>query len=227
MSGTDAIVCGSGIDLRGLFNAAPARIGFAEAGLPEASVSGHAGAFFLGTHGGRRLVLQCGRLHVYEGHSLALAAAAVDALHERFGVTRILFTNAVGGLRPEMAAGSLAAVRRIRPWAYRHAALPEEVALPLVVPGCDFEGTYWWVHGPSYETRAEIAALRSLDGDVVGMSALPEALRCAALGIPAAVVSCVTNNCCVPGVLSHAEVVARAEESAARLESVARSWLRE
>src|SRR3954467_15912725 len=37
--------------------------------LPVARVAGHAGRFVWGQLGGRRVVLQQGRVHLYEGHS--------------------------------------------------------------------------------------------------------------------------------------------------------------
>src|SRR5690606_10779916 len=43
-------------------------------------------------------------------------------------------------------------------------------------------GVYAWTGGPSYETRAEIAAFRRLGADAVGMSTVPESLQAAALG---------------------------------------------
>jgi len=46
------------------------------------------------------------------------------------------------------------------------------------------EGTYAWVSGPTYETKAEQRFLRSAMGaDVVGMSTVPEVIAARYLGL--------------------------------------------
>lgn len=46
------------------------------------------------------------------------------------------------------------------------------------------EGTYAWVSGPTYETKAEQGFLRNAMGaDVVGMSTVPEVIMARYLGI--------------------------------------------
>ena len=49
--------------------------------------------------------------------------------------------------------------------------------------GCDARGVYHWVHGPCYETRAEIRALQTEHSNAVGMSTAPEMHRAQALGM--------------------------------------------
>ena len=79
-----------------------------------------------------------------------------------------------------------------------------------------------WVHGPCYETPAEIAALRRMSVCAVGMSAGPELARCRELGIPAAVVSCITNNCCERSTLTHDHVVQTARSASSALVALIR-----
>ncbi len=54
-------------------------------------------------------------------------------------------------------------------------------------------GTYVCVRGPRYETPAEALAFRKLGGDVVGMTAAPEAILSRELGIGYSTLALVTN----------------------------------
>ena len=55
------------------------------------------------------------------------------------------------------------------------------------------EGTYAWVSGPTYETRAEAALLASVGASVVGMSTVPEVVAARDEGVKVLVLSLVTN----------------------------------
>ena len=56
------------------------------------------------------------------------------------------------------------------------------------------EGIYAWYSGPSFETPAEINAIRILGADAVGMSTVPEVILARFFGPPkAAAISTITN----------------------------------
>lgn len=215
------VVAGSGIELRGLLSHVARTQAFSEIpGLAAGNVAGHEGRFIHGDTAGAPVVLQCGRLHCYEGLDYHAATATVDALHA-FGVKAIVFTNAAGGLLPDMRVGDWLAVEQVRLFLPRtgtphwpHA--PESIAPRFQIAECEHAGAYIWVLGPNYETRAEIRALQALGGAAVGMSAAPELQRCQELGIPAAVISCITNNCCAPAKLSHTDVIEAAAAASQR-----------
>ena len=61
------------------------------------------------------------------------------------------------------------------------------------VTGDYHEGVYAYMKGPTYETPAEIRALRTLGADAVGMSTVPEAVVAHHSGLKCAGITCITN----------------------------------
>ena len=56
------------------------------------------------------------------------------------------------------------------------------------------KGVYAWVSGPNYETDGDIAALRSMGVDAVGMSVVPECLTALHRGMDFVAMTCITND---------------------------------
>ena len=226
VAGTIAIVSGSGIDLTGLLDEETRRDTFADfPHLPDATVEGHTGQFIQGRCGDIPIILQTGRLHFYEGYDFAAVTSTVDHLHQ-LGASMIIFTNAAGGLRPEMNAGHLMAASDMATWpCARWTNRPDRVAPTRILDGCDSSGTYTWIHGPCYETQAEIKALQARESDAIGMSTAPEVLRCQQLGLESASISCITNNCCSPQTLTHEHVIEIAHNASQRIQGIIRQAL--
>jgi purine-nucleoside phosphorylase len=212
---------------------------FAEVpGLAASSVPGHTGRLSLGDWAGRRVLLFEGRLHRYEGHPWDSVIRPVQLAHS-LGARVLLLTNAAGGIHEALAPGSLMALRdnvewtrpycwrlpgpgglgpaRPSPYAERLRELLARVAWERGI--ALHEGVYGAVTGPSYETPAEIRALRTWGADAVGMSTAREAQAAADLGMECAAVSCITNRAAglSAGPIHHNEVLATAAAQAERL----------
>ena len=218
-------------------------IPFAELpGMGEAGVAGHRGTFSLGVLGGRRVLVQAGRAHFYEGHPASHVVAPVR-ISSTLGCQFLLLTNAAGGIARTLDPGALMLIDdhinlmwrsplagpvvgeesrfpdMSHPYDRELQAAAMAVALELGVP-LD-RGTYAAVMGPSYETPAEIRMLSHYGADAVGMSTAPEAITAAALGLRVLGFSMISNKAAGLGPpLSHAEVVEVGREAGSRLAAV-------
>jgi purine-nucleoside phosphorylase len=206
-------------------------------GFPPAAVPGHAGRLVLGELYGVPVLVQFGRVHLYEGHPMSTVTLPTRLLGH-LGVRTLVLTNAAGGLDPEMPLGLLVLIRdhinfmgtnALAGWRFPDgmpafvdvsgvwdASLRAVVAEVAAAEGIEVrEGVYAAVAGPSYETAAETTFLARLGADAVGMSTVPEAVAAAAFGMRCLGISCVTD---VAGTeLTHQEVVAVASEAAPNL----------
>jgi purine-nucleoside phosphorylase len=193
-------------------------------GMPQSSVPGHAGRLVVGEIEGVRVVAQQGRVHLYEGWSVAAVTRCVRAL-SKVGVQRIVLTNAAGGLHRDWPPGTLMRIAdhvnlqgetplaqseaaKGTPWDPMLGGVLDASASKLDIPL--ERGVYAGLTGPSYETPAEVRMLAWLGADAVGMSTVAEALAAHASGMKVCGVSCITNHAAgiTQDVPNHAEVVA-------------------
>jgi purine-nucleoside phosphorylase len=198
-------------------------------GLVPPTVQGHKGRLAVGEWAGTPALVFFGRLHFYEGHSWDVVTGTVRVLAQ-LGVKRLILTNAAGGIHPSLGPGSLMAIRDhltlLGREAWRELAAgarpPSPYSARLIQAMQEHEaaagrellaGVYAALTGPSYETPAEIRALRACGADVVGMSTAMEAEGAVALGLEVAAISCVTNKAAglSAAPLDHHEVLVNAK----------------
>jgi purine-nucleoside phosphorylase len=227
-----AIVLGSGL---GDFASAlqePTAFDYADIpNWPGTAVVGHAGRLVVGRIAGKNVAALAGRAHFYEGHDLRMVTFATRAIGV-LGVRTLILTNAAGGINVNFTPGTLMLMddhinlmgtnplvgpnddrfgprfpdmsevysKRLRARA-GEAARAQGLALA--------HGVYVALHGPSYETPAEIRYLRTIGGDAVGMSTAPEAIVARHMGIEVLGISCITNAAAgvLPQPLVHDEVM--------------------
>jgi purine-nucleoside phosphorylase len=149
----------------------------------------------------------------------------------RLGVKSIILTNAAGGINTNFSEGALMVIddhinllgsnpligsnddgfgprfpdmtevysRRLRDMADA-AAKARDIEIN--------HGIYVAMHGPSYETPAEVRFLRTIGADAVGMSTVPEAVAARHMGMQVLGISCITNMAAgMRKPLNHAEVM--------------------
>lgn len=224
-------------------------IGYADLpGFPHAGVSGHNPVLAVGRLEGVRVAVFGGRAHYYESGRADAMRLPLEVL-KALGAERLIVTNAAGSLRPETPPGSLmllsdhinfsglnpligeASDARFVPMTDAHdAGMRAALRAAAAAEGVTLcEGVYAWYSGPSFETPAEIRAIRTLGADAVGMSTVPEVILARFLGLRVAAVSVITNM--AAGLsdenISHAHTKAMAPLGAAKLERMLRRYLRD
>jgi purine-nucleoside phosphorylase len=215
-------------------------------GFPHAGVSGHNPNLVIGDLEGCPVAVFGGRAHYYENGDPSVMRLPLEVLKE-LGAEALILTNAAGSMRPDIKTGDLMLLsdhinfsglnpligektdRRFVPMVDAHdPALRVALSLAAEEVGVTLkEGVYAWYSGPSFETPAEIRAIRTLGADAVGMSTVPEVILARFLGLRVAAISTITNM--AAGMsdekISHEHTKAMAPLGAAKLEKVLRQFL--
>ncbi len=213
-------------------------------GFPPPAVVGHAGKFVAGQVRGVPVVALSGRVHYYEGHPMSAVVFPPRVLG-LLGCRDVIVTNAAGGIDPGFKPGDLMLIEdHINAFGTSPLIGPHDEDLGPRFPDMTDayrrdlrrvalrvarreriplrRGVYVGLHGPSYETPAEIRACRLLGADAVGMSTVPEVIALNQMGVGVLGISCIANM--AAGVLSkrlvHSEVLettSRVKENFVRL----------
>jgi purine-nucleoside phosphorylase len=216
-------------------------------GFPHIGVSGHNPNLVIGDLEGVRVAVFGAREHYYENGNPAAMRVPLQVLRA-LGAEALIATNAAGSMRADIPPGDLMLLSdhinfsgmnpligektdaRFVPMTSAHdpdlraglkaAAEAEGIVLP--------EGIYTWYSGPSFETPAEIRAIKILGGDAVGMSTVPEVILARFFGLRVAAISVITNMAAGMSAenISHEHTKAMAPLGAAKLERILRRYLR-
>jgi purine-nucleoside phosphorylase len=233
-------------------------------GFKTSTVPGHDGELQFGYIGSNRVPVMCmvGRLHYYEGYEFEDTTFGVR-LAKQLGCDTVYVTNAAGGIRHGFKPGDLMVIsdhvffagfsgshplrgqnldklgERFVPLsdAYDHSLrrLFFTTAKKLGITRKIHEGTYFFAAGPTFESRAEVRAIRTLGGDSVGMSTVPEVIVARHAGLKVFALSLITNSCVDQppagaleedpvamdeGIASHKEVLQYANEASKDVEKI-------
>ncbi len=220
--------------------------------FPISTVEGHEGKLIIGTIRGRQVMVMNGRFHYYEGYSMQEITFPIRVM-KYMGINNLLITNAAGGINEKFEPGDLMLIKdhikfftdgplrgenidlfgtRFNDMSIAYSEqlrdLTKEVAYGL---GVNLkEGVYSFMPGPSYETPAEIRALKILGADAVGMSTVPEVITASQSGMKVLGISCITNMAAgiLDKPLSHQAVIETADlvkdKTITLLKSVIEKW---
>jgi purine-nucleoside phosphorylase len=248
------MILGSGLGPLAQAIETPVRIPFGEIpGWPTSTVEGHAGSLVIGTLEGHGVAVLQGRVHYYEGYTMAQIGLPIRTL-QAAGVDTFIITNAAGGVNPEFHPGDVMLITdhlnligmaglsplrgpnddRLGPRFPDMSRAYNRQLMALARQAADVEGirlregVYVCLAGPAFETPADLRFLRMAGADAVGMSTVPEVVAARHGGSRVLGFSGISNKANLDGttVTTHEEVLAAGKEIAPKLERLVRGVLR-
>jgi purine-nucleoside phosphorylase len=220
---------------------------------PSSTVPGHIGRLVIGRLEDQVVMVQQGRAHYYEGHSLQRATLPLRIM-QLLGLAGVILTNAAGGINPDFVPGDvmlitdhinfmgMAGATPLRgpnepdfgprfpdmSQAYDRElqALARSVAAEAKVSLR--EGVYVCLGGPSFETPADLRFLRRMGADGVGMSTVPEVVVARHGGLRVLGFSGISNAANLDGstITTHEEVLEAGKVIVPKLTALIRGVLR-
>ena len=214
--------------------------------FPVSTVEGHTGKLIFGKLGGVDIMAMQGRFHYYEGYSMKEVTFPIRVMYE-LGIKTLFVSNAAGGMNPAFKIGDLMVITdhinmfpehplrgKNFPTGPRFPDMHEAYDTKLIRLASQIAkekgirlvyGVYTGVQGPTFETPAEYRMYRTLGGDTVGMSTVPEVIVANHCGIRVFGVSIVTDlgGFDVPVEVSHEEV----QEAANKAQPIMTELMRE
>lgn len=181
----------------------------------SSTAPGHKGQYVAGRLNGKNILAMQGRLHVYEGYSPAETAYPVQVAN-LVGADKLILTCACGGVNNSYKVGDLVVLSDYINFTHTSPLVGFDIKdfdTKFVDVSAAFdrdyrslakniaqkkginihEGVYFYMVGPQFETPAEIRAIRTLGGDLVGMSAVHETVMARRLNMRVLGIGLVTN----------------------------------
>jgi purine-nucleoside phosphorylase len=222
--------------------------------FPVSTVVGHAGRMVIGHLEGQLLLVMQGRLHFYEGYSMAEVTLPIRVM-QRFGVQMLIVTNAAGGVNPDFIPGDVMLITdhlnflgmmgqnpligpnydEIGP-RFPDMSQPYDRALGSMArkAAADTqillrEGVYAGLSGPSFEGPADLRFLRMAGADAVGMSTVHEVIVARHGGMRVLGFSGISNKANLDGssVTTHEEVIEAGKIITPKIEKLIGGFLRQ
>jgi purine-nucleoside phosphorylase len=231
-----AIILGSGLGGLAESVEAPLKIPYGELPLwPVSTVFGHEGRLVVGQLEDQTIIVMQGRVHYYEGYSMAQIGLPVRVM-TRLGVKNLIVTNAAGAVNPAFDPGDLMLISdhlnligmaglsplrgpNLDEFGVRFPDMGQAYDRQLLglaraaaaESGIELQaGVYVCLAGPSFETPADLRFLRLIGADAVGMSTVPEVTVARHGGMRVLGISGISNKANLDGdtLTTHEEVLA-------------------
>jgi purine-nucleoside phosphorylase len=222
--------------------------------FPVSTVFGHAGRIVIGELEGQTVFVMQGRIHFYEGYSMAEVTLPIRVM-QRFGIETLIVTNAAGGVNPEFVPGDVMLITdnlnflgmmghnplmglnydEIGPrfpdmsQAYDRALCDLARSVAKKEKITLREGVYAGLSGPSFEGPADLRFLKLAGADSVGMSTVPEVIVARHGGLRVLGFSGISNKANLDGstVTTHEEVIEAGKVITPKIEKLIRGVLRQ
>ena len=249
---TVGLVLGSGLDSLADEIAQPKVFPFGEIpGFPVSTVEGHAGALVIGGLSGKTALTLRGRVHYYEGYSMARVTLPIRVMRG-LGIRTVVVTNAAGGVNPSFHAGDLMLItdhiNLVGMTGANPLRGPNDDSLGPRFPDmthaydpalCDLaravaresgialrEGVYMMLAGPSFESPADVRFIRAIGADAVGMSTVSEVIVARHGGMRVLGLSLISNSLAHGhDKVSHEEVLAAGRSAVPKLAALIKGVL--
>ena len=198
--------------------------------FPVSTVQGHQGRLIVGRIGEVPVLAMQGRFHYYEGYTMEQVTFPARVM-KLLGIERLFVSNASGGLNPGFKVGDVMVITdhinmfgtnpligpNVDEFGPRFPDMSQTYSQRLIARALEIgkeenldlrTGVYVGTTGPTFETPAEYKMFRTLGGDAVGMSTVPEVIVAHHAGIAVFGISIIPDSG-VPGEIaevSHEEV---------------------
>lgn len=222
-------------------------------GWPISTVEGHAGRLVIGMLEGIPVCVLQGRVHYYEGYSIARIGLPIRVL-QRLGAELLIATNAAGGVNPAFEPGDVMLINdhinligmaglsplrgpNLQEFGPRFPDMSQAYDRQLQTLARQVaaqegivlrEGVYICLGGPAFETPADLRFLQLIGVDAVGMSTVPEIIVARHGGMRTLGFAGISNKVSLDGekLTTHQEVLEAGRRVGPKLERLIRGVLR-
>ena len=219
--------------------------------FPISTVKGHSGKLVLGTLNGKKILAMGGRFHFYEGYTPQQVVYPIRVM-KLLGVHTVMLSNAAGSVNPNHKVGDMMIIndhisfltfnpligKNEEELGPRFPDMSEPYNKELISKAIAIaqrenielkQGVYVGVTGPTFETRAEYQLIKTIGGDVVGMSTVQETIVAVHCGMKVFAMSIVTDLGIrdEENAITHEEVLQAAKEAEPKFTMIFKELIKE
>ena len=210
--------------------------------MPVSTVKGHKSRFVFGMFNNKNVVVMDGRFHYYEGYHVR-EITMPQRIFSVLKINKMIVTNSAGASNLEYNVGDIMILKdhvnftginpligqNLDSFGVRFPAVNGiyddklidkvySMALENNIP--IHKGVFAYFTGPSYETDAEVVAMRNMGIDARAMSTVPEIIVAAHCSMKVLAFSCITNVSRGNEIDTHTSVVENANKASEKLRKV-------